>query len=111
MNNLKYSLNINQQAIIENNLQVDLIDAVIFSYLKDYANSPNCQRLKEDSDYFLVKWNDILSALPMLRITTRQNIHKHLVKLKNANLIEPYIDNQIMGQSWYRFDFNSDKLN
>ena len=109
--NYKYNININQFAIIQNNLQIDLIDAAIFDAIKDFAQSPKCQKMADDGvNYFWVKWDKIVSDMPLLGISTRQNVIKRLSKLKNANLIMPHENNQIMGQSWYSFGANYDKM-
>ena len=111
MKNYKYNININQFAIIQNNLQIDLIDAAIFDYIKDFANSPFCKKMTDGGmNYFWVKWDKIVSDMPLLGISTRQNIHTRMVKLSIAQLISPHKDNQIMGQSWYCFGDNYDKM-
>ena len=85
MKNYKYNININQFAIIQNNLQIDLIDAAIFDCIKDFAQSPKCQKMTDDGvNYFWVKWDKIVSDMPLLGISTRQNVIKRLSKLKNA---------------------------
>ena len=41
---MKYNININQKAIIDNKFNIDIIDAAIFNLLKDFAHSNNCNK-------------------------------------------------------------------
>lgn len=112
MSNFKYSILINQKAIIDNNLGIDFTDAIIFDFIHYFANSKHTKRMSDGGhEYFFLHWSKIIEQLPLLGINTRQGIHKRLQNLVNAKLIEPHSENgNGTGYVWYRLGDNYDLM-
>ena len=92
--NYKYTFQINQRAIIENNLKIDLIDASIFDFIHYFQASPKTKKMVDNGvQYFYLHWSKIVEQIPLLGITTRQGIYKRLQNLIDAKLLEAHQDN------------------
>jgi len=109
--NFKYSININQFAVISNGLNIDLIDCAIFDYLKDFAHCDKISKTyHEGKSYFYIKWNKIVDDMPMIGINTRKGIIARINNLIECKLLERHPDNQTNGQSMFCFGENYIKM-
>lgn len=104
---MKYNININQKAVIDLNLHLDVVDMAIFDFIKDFSNSKGCLKVFiEGKQYFWISHSKIISDLPIIRITSRQGIIKRINKLIDSELIERIeVDLQ---KSYYCFGKNYD---
>ena len=101
---MKYTILINQYAVVKNNLNLDLIDLVIFDFIKDFAHSKNCIKMKfEDGEYFWISHNLIIQELPLLGIKTKQGLIKRIDNLVDAGILEKYANCKFIGKTLYRF--------
>lgn len=106
---MKYNIYINQKAIIDLGLDLDVIDMSIFDFFNYFSNSSNCVKVFIDGkQYFWISHTKIINDLPIIRINTRQGILKRINKLIEANLIER-ADGE-MQRSYYRFGVNYDSV-
>jgi len=106
---MKYNININQKAIIDLNLDLDVVDMAIFDFIKDFSNSNNCTKvLINGKQYFWISHSKVINDLPIIRISTRQGILKRINKLIDAKLIDR-ADGDIQ-RSYYCFNENYDKV-
>lgn len=106
---MKYNININQKAVIDLGLDLDVVDLAIFDFIKDFSNSPGCIKVLIDGkQYFWISHSKIINDLPIIKITSRQGIFKRINKLIDACLIErKEIDSQ---KSYYCFGVNYDSV-
>jgi len=105
---MKYSININQKAIIDMWLDLDLIDLAIFDYIKDLSNYSKLVKIEiEWKTYFWVQYNHLIENMPLLWITNKKVLLRRLDKLINAWLLEKQIIN--WNSTYFRFWKNYDK--
>jgi len=106
---MKYNININQKAIIDLGLNLDVIDMSIFDFIKDFANSKNCVKVFIDGkQYFWISHTKIITDLPIIRINTRQGIINRINKLIESGLIER-VESDLQ-RSYYCFGDNYDNV-
>lgn len=111
MENYKYNILINQRAVIENNLDLDLIDCAIFDFIKSFSNSPRCTKIQaDDGIFFWISHKLIIEQMPLLGIKTPQGIIKRIDKLIIAGMIERSANCEALGKSIYRFGPAYDKM-
>ena len=106
---MKYSININQKAVIDLGLQdkVDFIDLAIYDFITEFMLSDECRKLNIDNiQYFWVKSEAVIENLPLLGITTARGISKRIDKLVNCGLLERCEDNQTLHQSFFKVGKN-----
>lgn len=107
--NMKYNITINQKAVIDLSLDLDVVDMAIFDFIKDFSLSSSCLKVIIDGrQYFWISHSKIINDLPIIRIATRQGIIKRINKLIEAKLINRYeVDAQ---KSYYCFGSNYDNV-
>ena len=106
---MKYSININQKAIIDLGLQdkVDFIDLAIYDFITEFMLCDECRKLNIDNvQYFWIKSDLIIENLPLLGITTTRGISKRIDKLIDCGLLERCNDNQNLHQSFFKVGKN-----
>lgn len=108
---MKWSFSINQRAIIENNLTIDIVEAAVFDLIKDFSHSEKCRKTIENGKvYFWISWKLIDEQAPILGLKTRQSVYNRIGSLVENGLLERHPQNQILSQSWFCFGVNYNKL-
>lgn len=108
---MQYTITINQKAVMDFGLNLDITDMAIFDYIQHYANCDKCKKLyTEGSVYFSVSHKTIIQQLPMLGIGTGAGILKRINKLIDAGLLERHKDCEFMKMSFYKFGENYEKV-
>ena len=106
---MKYTVNINQKAIVDLGLQdkVDFIDLVIYDFITDFMLCDDCSKMQIGGvQYFWIKADLIIDNLPLLGITTTRGINKRIDKLVECKLLERCNDNQNLHQSFFKVGKN-----
>ena len=106
---MKYTININQKAIVDLGLQdkVDFIDLVIYDFITDFMLCDDCSKMQIGGvQYFWIKADLIIDNLPLLGITTTRGINKRIDKLVECKLLERCNDNQNLHQSFFKVGEN-----
>jgi hypothetical protein len=105
--NYKWSWSIDQRAIVESGLQIDIIDFSILRMLIDFASSTGCKKMNEEGVlFYMFRWKLVKDQFPTLKLNTRQSVKKRLKKLIDAKLIAPHPENQRTRSAWFRFAEN-----
>lgn len=87
--NYKYTIHINQLAVLENGFDLDIIDLAIFDEIKDFAHSGECKiTIINGEPYYWITPQKIMSDLPLLKIKTRQSVYNRLDKLIKAGILK-----------------------
>lgn len=108
---MKWSIEINQRAIIENEFDLDLVDVAIFDIIKDFSCSQTCRKTVENGHvYFWISWKLIVDQGPILNLKTRQSVYLRVEKLIKCELLERHPQNKVLSQSWFCFGKNYDKM-
>ncbi|MFZ3233629.1 MAG: hypothetical protein WA194_09195 [Patescibacteria group bacterium] len=71
---MQYMITINQQLIIEGGFEIDLVDAAIIDFLRNFFNVAmtgkkwkNIERIYENEDFFfLVEYSELKHEMPLL---------------------------------------------
>lgn len=108
---MQYTITINQLAIINAGLDLDVVDMTIFDFVKHYAHSDKCMKLQtETGTYFWVSHTTIIQQLPILGISTGAGIIKRMNKLIDAGLLMRHPNCELMRKTFYKFGPNYDKI-
>lgn len=108
---MKYNININQYAVIRNNLQLDVTDLAIFDFIKDFANSKACTKLQTpEGIFFWLSHQLIINEMPILNIKTKQGIIKRINNLIEAQLIIRHPNTNEYQKPMYSFGQKYDLL-
>lgn len=108
---MQYTITINQLAVINAGLNLDVVDMAIFDFVKQYAHSDKCMKLQtETGTYFWVAHTTIIQQLPILGISTGAGIIKRINKLIDAGLLARHPNCDLMRKTFYKFGPNYDKV-
>lgn len=101
---MKFNIQINQKAIIDNRLPIDLKDAAILNYIYDFANN-GCMRSKEyqGNIFYWIGYKHLLDEMPLLGIKKKDSLYRRLMKMCKAELLIPYPFNSKECSSYYGF--------
>ena len=98
---MKYTITINQKAITEQGLPIDLIDAAILNLLYDFSASPACRRLYEGSlTYIWISPKLIIEQIPLIKMKS-DTAYRRLKSLADMGFFTRHPDNKVTGQCWY----------
>jgi len=89
---IKYTIaSVQQEKLIE--LDLDIKDAFILSYLKDTigANSKFISKVVENEIYYWIKYSSLISYLPILKIENEKVIARRFTEYEKLGLIKRHI--------------------
>ncbi|MDO5788416.1 MAG: hypothetical protein Q4P79_03035 [Fusobacterium sp.] len=92
MERIKYTIaSVQQEKLIELNL--DIKDAFILSYLKDTigANSKFISKVVENEIYYWIKYSSLIAYLPILKIENEKVIARRFTEYEKLGLIKRHI--------------------
>ena len=108
---MKFNININQKAAVDNGFDIDVIDLAIFDFIKDFGGSHACSKIQTNKGlYFWIAHKKIIEQLPLIKIKTSQGIIKRIENLINCGLLEKHPNCEHYGKSLYRFGKNYDLM-
>ena len=102
---MKYTININQKAIVDLGLQdkLDFIDLAIYDFITEFMLCEDCQKMIVGNEqYFWIKADLIIENLPLLGISTTRGVNKRIEKLIECDLLERCPDNKNLRQSFFK---------
>jgi hypothetical protein len=109
---MQYSIKIDQLAVMNAGLDVDVVDMTIFDFIQHYAHSDKCMKLQtETGTYYWVSHTTIIQQLPILGINTGAGIVKRINKLIDAGLLSRHPNCDMMRKTFYKFGPNYYKIN
>lgn len=94
---MKYSININQKALVELNNEtgtnLDLKDATIISFFKDYTHFPKVKKQIINGDVFYwVSYQWIIDENPLLEIENKDVLGRRIEKICNTGILQKFLD-------------------
>ena len=108
---MQYTITINQLAVINAGLNLDVVDMSIFDFIKQYAQSERCMKLQtETGTFFWISHTVVIQELPILGITTGAGVVKRINKLIDAGLLARHPNCDLMRKTFYKFGPNYDKV-
>ena len=109
---MQYSIKIDQLAVMNAGLDVDVVDMTIFDFIQHYAHSDKCMKLQtETGTYYWISHTTIIQQLPILGISTGAGIVKRINKLIDAGLLSRHPNCDMMRKTFYKFGPNYYKIN
>lgn len=98
---MRYNLFINQKAIIESGMDIDIYDAHILSFISQWIKSKDVKKVTFDNeDYFWISYKLIIDNLPLLKMK-KDTVYRRLKRMSEMGIINPHQDNKKMGASYY----------
>lgn len=108
---MKYSININQKAVVDAGFNLDLTDMAIFDVISAYTNSTACRRMSEHGRiFFNVPYQAVIEELPLAQITKPDSVYRRFQKLEQCGIMHMHPDNKRMKQVWFAWGRNYDRL-
>lgn len=108
---IKWNININQKAIIDNNLDIDLIQSSIFNFIYDFIASGNANKIIKDNDaFYWISYQYIIDALPILKINNKDTISRHINKLVKEGLLNKIIIKEFGNKTFFNIGNNAKTL-
>jgi hypothetical protein len=99
---MKYSININQKAIIENWFNLDLIDCAIIDYIKDFSWTwKMIKTIIDGQEYFWIQYEHFIKEMPLLWIKNKQALKKRIDKIIYEWILEKVLLN--WNSTYFRF--------
>lgn len=100
---MKYNISIDQKAIIENKLKLDIKDAVIMDFMRHLSKFSKVEKILIDTRvFFWVNYSYLAKENPLLGLKS-DSIYRRILNLQDCGLIEPHPDNQKLNRSYYSF--------
>ena len=108
---MKYNININQLAIIDKGLDIDLYDAAILAFVSDWiGNSAATLVMHEGLPYTWISHKLIVDQMPMLRTRnkgdikpmSKDTIYRRMKRLCSIGLLKKHPNSQVLGMPLYR---------
>lgn len=98
---MKFNLHINQKAISESGLKLDIYDACILDFIHSFFNSPKIQKKMFKNKVFgWYKYSYIAEELPLLDLK-KDTVYRRIKEMINMGLLETHPDNQSEGKSFF----------
>lgn len=108
---MKYSIKIDQKAVVDAGYDLDLTDMAIFDVLSVYTNSTKCKRMNEGGDvFFNVPYQIIIDELPIAKIKKTDSVYRRFLKLEQYGIVAMHPDNKRLKQVWFTWGRNYEKL-
>lgn len=108
---MKYTISINQKAVCDAGLNLDIVDMAIFDMLTTYTNSTACRRMNEGAKtFFNVPYTVVIDELPLCKITKPDSVYRRFQKLEMSGIINMHPENKKMKQVWFAWGRNYDRL-
>ncbi len=111
---MKYYININQKAAIENFPDLDIIDLTIFEYIRSIVTSPSEDMLRiniDDKIYTWINYKKLLENMPLLKFKTPRSLRNHIENIVTAGLLERQIQNEtLINKAYFRLLPKADLL-
>jgi hypothetical protein len=108
---MKYTISINQYAVVEAGLELDIIDLAILDFIRDFANSTACTKFHTPEGEFLwIAHQLILDNMPLLKIKTKQGVINRIDKMIQADVLRKHPNCEIYGKTLYTFGSNYDAI-
>ena len=106
---MKYNIIINQKAVLDNNLKLDIIDIAIYDFIKSFTLSDKCGKMIiNNTTYYWINSSMIIEQMPILNISTERGISKRIDKLVEAEMIDRYPKNKSIQKSLFKFGKNAE---
>ena len=106
---MKYTITINQKAVIDNWLDLDLVDCAVYDYLHSRVLAKKkVIKIIDDREYFRIQYEHFINEMPLLWIKNKQSLSRRIDKLISQNILEKKMIN--WNSPYFRFWDNAELL-
>lgn len=100
---MKFNININQKAIIDLKLNIDIADAAILDWMLQFSHSSKINKLDfNGKTYYFFSYQKIKDDLPILSIG-KDAIYRRLKKMCDLGILIAHPENQTLNRPFYSF--------
>lgn len=108
---MKFSININQFAVQQSGLDLDLTDGAILDFVKNWITCSKAERIQcKNESYVWISHELVLNQMPMIRLK-KDSLYRRMSRLCNMGLLKLHPDSQSMQKSFYAITELFDQLN
>lgn len=101
---MKYNININQKAIVDNRFDLDLIDAAILDFIHSWVIEDTIKKKELNGiTYYWLDYKYMTIQMPMLGIKSKDGIYRRLKKMCDQGLLISHPENQSLGKPHFSF--------
>jgi uncharacterized phage protein (TIGR02220 family) len=100
---IKWNIRINQRAIIENDIKINMKEAVIFDFIFDFIGSDNAEKLFIGGEvYHWIAYQHIIDSLPLLDISNKNIIARHMKILVEQQMLDKIICKEKGNKTYFK---------
>ncbi|MDM1325897.1 hypothetical protein [Myroides odoratimimus] len=100
---MKFNININQKAIIDNKLGLDVVDASIIDFLHVFSLSTEIIKVPFENDiYFFFNHQKIVDDMPILALK-KDSVYRRLKKICDLGLMKQHPESKELRMTLYAF--------
>ena len=97
---MKKQININQEAIVNSKIDIDVIDAAIIDYVSEIHNWKKVVKMQVETEtYYWVSYNLLINQMPLLGLK-KDTVYRRIKKLAQIGLILVHPDSQKLGKTF-----------
>ena len=98
-----YSIRINQKAIIDSGMDLDITDSSIICWFNEFKGL-HTTLTKHDDEYcyYWVSYKYLIKEFPLLRLKTSDSVYRRIKKLIELEILVPHSDNQKSNKTFFR---------
>lgn len=106
---MKYNILINQKAIVESGLNIDLVDAAILNYISDFSNTDKIMKFHhEGNTYYWISYSHLSNEMPLLRNKkgkqiSKDALYRRLKDMCKQDILKLHPNSRVLGKSYYSF--------
>lgn len=108
---IKWNIYINQKAIIDNGMNINIIDAAIFDFIYNFISSGNALSIVyQDRQYYWMAYQRIIDSMPLLEIKNKNVLARHIQKLIDSDLLSKIVVPEMGNKTFFCIGDNAKKM-
>lgn len=108
---MKFSININQKAIVDSGFNLDMVDAAILDFLKDWVYNGKIKKIElHGNSFYWLDYGNLIREMPLLGIKSKDGLYRRFKKMCDMEILNAHPDNQTMGKTYFSFGKNYEFL-
>ena len=106
---MQYHISINQKCLQEHFPELDIIDAAIYDFIRQFMASDKIERLQQgDQTWYWISYKKILDEMPILGIKSKDAVYRRVRRLAEAGIFKFHPGNAKMSRSYIKQGPNFD---
>jgi hypothetical protein len=101
---MKYTLTVNQKAILESGIDIDIIDSHILVSCMTFSHKRVCSKIESNGKiYYWFSHDMIVSELPLLKLQ-KDSVYRRMKKMCELGLLSQHPDSSRLRKSYYAIE-------